>query len=239
MEYALRLLSPNNPTSIQEVILGDIPPPNVVPFPEYVRKRNLELALHLSPKLNRSQWEKQHISRLYRILVLPYFPKDKTITLDHVRLFLHFTLPYIIRNTTFEGQSALCNSFYHRNRAFLLKAGIQYPTFKKRCMAVIANAYAPPAPAHSQVKKPLHREALRIISALAGYGKGHFYLTGRDLQARLFVRHKKTAQRILERFCAIGVLQVVERGIDRREAKEMGVKAKATTYRLLIEGSRS
>jgi hypothetical protein len=204
-----------------------------------VANRNLELALNIRAKIKRQPWEKPLISRLYRLFVLPYFPKGK-ITLDHCRLFLHYTLPYIVRNATFEGQSALCNAFYHRNEAFLLKAGIRYPAFKKRCMAVMANAYMPKIPAHPNVTKPAHREALRIICALAGYqgsdnaAKGLFYLTGRDLQARLFVRHRKTAQRILERFCGLGVLQVVRKGTDRREAKEQGVKATATTYRLLI-----
>lgn len=228
-------VSPNNPTSSEEVILGDISPPNVISFQAYVAKRNLELALNIRPRIQRSQWEKQHISRLYRLLVLPYFPKRR-LTLDHFHLFLHYTLPFIVRNTVFEGASAVCNAFYHRNKAFLLKARIPYPTFKKRCMAVIANSDVPEIPEHPHITKPLHREALRIMWALSNYdgqgnaAKGMFFLSAADLQARLFTRHKKTAQRLLERFCEIGVLEAAKPGIDRRKAKELAVKPRAATF---------
>lgn len=239
-------MSLSKPTSSKEVVLRDKnSPPNVIPFPEYVAKRQLGLARARSPRAKREPWENNLISRLYWSFIRPHFPQR--ISIDHYHLFLSKTLPFLVRSMCFEAVSCLCNWFYHRNEPFLLSARITYKAHTRRCMAVIAITAQLKLPYLPQLKKPRHREAYRILWALAlhkGEGdscEGRFFIASRDLQARMFLPNYKAAQRILEKLCALGVLLKLESGQTRWEAKAQGKRAEANSYRLVLncEGSRS
>ncbi len=227
-------VSLSNPTDSLEVTLRDKLPENIIQFAAFLKTLNggkLDPVLFPSKRL---PWQNQTISALYRRYFLHFHPEK--FTLASYYLFLGLTLPSLVRFMSFESIRCLCSAIHYRNRKLLLAAKITQEKHRRRYMAVIYNTFIPVAPPHPEITKPLHREAWRILWALATHKKqGHFFIAGREFRDRLFVKSYKTAQRILRKFCDIGVIMQTSTGQTKWEAKKLGKRAEANTYRLNFE----
>lgn len=229
-------VSLSNPTSSREVILRDTLPPNVILFAQFLKTLNEgKLDLVFQPS-KQSPWQNNTISSLYRRFFLHFHPER--FSLESYHLFLGLTLPSLVRFMSFQSIKCLCHAIHWRNRKLLLASKVSREKFRRRFMAVIYNTFIPLPPAHPQIRSALHTEAWRIIWALAtheGQGdgiEGRFFISSREFRDRLFIKCYKKAQRILERFCEIGVIVKIASGTTRWEAAARGQKAKANVYRL-------
>lgn len=227
----------SNPTSRREVILRDILPGNVILLSDWMRGLNERGMDTIAWPGKKSPWQNQIISNLYKRFFLHFHPGR--FTLHEYDLFLALTLPSLTRMLSFQSIKCLCSAIHWRNRKLLLAAKISREKHRRRFIAVVANTFIPPPPVHPEIKKPLHKEAWRILWALAlhkgdKYPEGHFFIAGRELRDRLFIRSYKTAQRILAKFCEIGVIEKVGSGDRRWEALAQGRRPLANSYRLSL-----
>lgn len=232
-------VSLSNPTLRTGVILRDTFPPKEVQLAAFMAELNARGVDFVRRPQKQSPWQNKTISALYKKHFLRHFPGRFTI--DHYHLFLGLTVPSLARILSFEAMRCLCGTVHWRNRKLLLSARISREKHRRRCMAIIYNTFIPNPPHHDKITKPIHREAWRILWAMAihkGEGdsiEGHFFIASRELRDRLFVRSYKTAQRVLERFCKLGVIRKVASGQTRWDANRDGEMAKANCYQVVIE----
>jgi hypothetical protein len=234
--FAPAKVSLSNPTSSREVILRDKLPENVILFARFLRSLNGGKLDTLHRPTKRHPWQTVVISNLYSRFYKPFHPGR--FTLQEYNVFLGLTLPSLVRFMSFESIRCLCLAIHWRHRQILLAAKISREKHRRRCLAVIYNAFIPIPPEHPKITKPLHREAWRIVWALAtrrGVDEGHFFLAGRELRDRLFTKDYKTAQRILERFCKLGVIVKTSSGDTKWGALAAGRRPLANGYVLRLE----
>lgn len=238
--FAPPKVSLSNPTSSREVLLRDGLPENVVLLADWMRGLNARGADFVRALQQKSPpWQKAIISNLYRRFITPLFPERFTI--EHYNLFLALTLPSLVQVMVPDALRCLCAAVHWRQRHLLLKAKVTREKHRRRCMAVMCNAFVRVPPQHPEITKPLHQQAWRILWALAvhkGNGdgiEGKFFISSRELRDRLFIKGYKQAERILTRFCKIGVICKLSSGDVKWKALAEGRKPKSNTYQLVIQ----
>lgn len=221
-----------------EEVYGAPPEAKIIPISPKARDYLLKQVTRKLPKkvvaIRPSKGERHNprlITELYDRFIAPYYP---SVIRASRQFFLRHTIPFLVNAMSANAAAVLSGAFFKRHAKVFNDCGKD--AHMRQTLIAVASHPLPDLPPHveqamAKLKTERQREALRIIANLATE-RPEFYLSSRDLQARLLLPTAMTAYRILERLCRVGAIERLTRGQSRVEASREGNAATAATFRL-------
>ena len=211
----------------------------IIPFHDPEKERDYTLKIvQQSPvrkvlvgKRSKERHDPKLISDLYRRFVAPLY----TSVIKATRLFfIKHTIPYLLNVMGAEAAVLLSLAFYNRHSSIFSDCSKEAHT--KQTMVTVTRHTYPQLPVGAEtslarLKNNRQREAFRIMAHLSVHHP-EFYMSTRDMQARLLLPSPMTAHRIFERLCKLGLIEKSSAGLNHRESKMAGKKPSAATFRL-------
>lgn len=215
----------------------------IIPFQQPQKKRDYIVQRVPSPpkkgviigKRAKERHDPKLISYLYKKFVAPLYPS--AIRASRF-FFIKHTIPYLLNVACPEAVILLSLAFYNRHVSTFNDCDKGAHT--KQTMMAISRYEFPELPtpigaSMAKLKNPRQREAFRIMAHLSAIYP-EFFMSARDMQARLLLPAPMTAHRIFNRLCALGLIEKCEIGLSHRESKAQGKEPSAAKFRIKALG---